>query len=118
MRYARIENNKVVEVSKNNPGIEGWVEIPAEWVNEGRDIYNFIIVDGVVTPPSADTYLVDKEWAIIREQRDLLLTNCDFRVVSDYPGDHTSYKTYRQSLRDLPDAFASPFDVVFPTPPS
>ena len=116
MKYARIDNNKVVEVSKNNPNIDGWVEIPEEWSNEGRNIYNFIMVGGVVTPPSP-TYLVDKEWAIIRENRDLLLTNSDFRVASDYPGDQTAYKTYRQALRDLPTISLDPFSVVLPTPP-
>ena len=63
---------------------------------------------------------------LLREERDARLTACDWRASSDLTLS-TAWKTYRQSLRDLP-ASASPkvdsngnldmSSVTFPTEPS
>lgn len=38
----------------------------------------------------------------LREQRNRLLTETDWRMVSDYPGSNqTRWQTYRQALRDI-----------------
>jgi len=35
----------------------------------------------------------------------------------DFPGDKEAWATYRQTLRDIPQTFASPADVIWPTAP-
>ena len=55
-------------------------------------------------------------WAGIRGERDALLKSTDWWGVSDrtMSAEETAY---RQSLRDLPQTFANPEDVVWPTKP-
>ena len=56
-------------------------------------------------------------WADIRSERDSLLAETDWWAVSDraMSADETNY---RQALRDVPQNFASPADVVWPTKPA
>ncbi|MEA1079518.1 phage tail assembly chaperone [Marinobacter qingdaonensis] len=66
-------------------------------------------------------------WEQIREQRDTKFAEADaelFRLIDDElinAQDHTASKrdvaTYRKELRDVPQTFAQPQDVVWPTPP-
>jgi len=52
----------------------------------------------------------------MRQERNQLLNDCDFRVLSDYP--HTNKEawiTYRQELRDFPALWSECMD--FPTKP-
>jgi len=51
----------------------------------------------------------------VRSKRDLLLSKSDTMALADRITDE--WRTYRQSLRDLPAAEGFP-DVAFPTPPS
>jgi len=55
-------------------------------------------------------------WAGIRGERDNLLAATDWWAVSDraMSSDETNY---RQALRDVPQTFANPEDVVWPTKP-
>ena len=63
---------------------------------------------------------------LLRAERDKLLTACDWRASSDLTLS-TSWKTYRQNLRDLPASASPKLDsdgnldmssVTFPTEPS
>ena len=63
---------------------------------------------------------------LLREERNLRLTACDWRASSDLTLS-TAWKTYRQSLRDLPASASPKLDsdgnldmssVTFPTEPS
>jgi len=56
-------------------------------------------------------------WAGIRGERDALLKSTDWWAVSDraMSAEETAY---RQALRDVPQNFASPADVVWPTKPA
>jgi hypothetical protein len=75
----------------------------AEIVEQGLTIADYV--------PPAPT------WAGIRGERDALLKSTDWWGVSDrtMSAEETAY---RQSLRDLPQTFASPADVVWPTKPA
>jgi hypothetical protein len=57
---------------------------------------------------------VKEKWSIadMRQERNMLLSDCDFRVVSDYPK-REEWLVYRQQLRDLPNNWNG----VYPTPP-
>jgi hypothetical protein len=63
---------------------------------------------------------------LLRVERDRLLTACDWRASSDLTLS-TAWKTYRQSLRDLPASSTPTLDsngnldmssITFPTEPS
>ena len=56
-------------------------------------------------------------WDIIRYKRNNLLTSSDYTQMSDWPGDKTAWAVYRQQLRELPQLYSKPENVVFPTPP-
>lgn len=61
------------------------------------------------------------QWAAIRIVRDRLLAECDWTQVMDSPfaeEESTAWKTYRQSLRDIPQTYATPADVVWPIVPA
>ena len=51
----------------------------------------------------------------MREKRNQLLTETDFRVLPDYDKDKDLWIEYRQKLRDLPSIWVK--DMEFPTPP-
>lgn len=56
-------------------------------------------------------------WERLRLQRDRLLKDSDFRMISDAPWDTTPWAEYRQALRDLPEQTKDPRTAVWPTPP-
>ena len=56
-------------------------------------------------------------WDSIRAERDALLAASDWTQVADAPVDAAAWATYRQQLRDIPQDFASPADVVWPAVP-
>ena len=59
----------------------------------------------------------DMNW--IRGERDRRLVETDWTQGEDVPdGIKTSYKSYRQELRDIPSKYTKPFEVVWPTKPS
>ena len=58
---------------------------------------------------------------IIRDMRDGLLADSDWKMLSDSPfsdSKKAEWQTYRQALRDLPISNTDPFSIVFPTEPS
>lgn len=60
---------------------------------------------------------VEWVWERLRAHRDNLLTATDFRMVTDAPWDQAPWATYRQALRDLPDATTDPRVAVWPVQP-
>lgn len=73
---------------------------------------NEIYVDGEWT------YSEEMHWQSIRNQRDILLSATDWAVLPDSP--HASNQElldYRQALRDLPETYATPDEVVWPDNP-
>jgi len=78
------------------------------------------------TLASIDTQISDSEiesyqrWKIIRAERDKLLKGSDYLILADAPVDETQkqeWATYRQALRDIPQNYDSPDEVVYPTKP-
>lgn len=58
--------------------------------------------------------------AEVRAQRDRLLTACDWTQLPDSPltsGEKADWATYRQELRDLPQIYPDPDDVIWPEQP-
>jgi hypothetical protein len=56
----------------------------------------------------------------MRQQRDLLLTACDWTQLADVKLDikqQSDWRKYRQALRDVPLQNGFPWDVTWPTQP-
>ena len=58
-----------------------------------------------------------RAWAQVRQERDRLLDASDWTQVADAPVDAQAWADYRQTLRDIPQDFATPDDVVWPEQP-
>lgn len=67
-----------------------------------------------LTPPAPDT---EAQWAVIRAERNKLLTDCDWTQLPDAPVDAAVWVTYRQELRDITTQ-TDPFAIVWPESPS
>lgn len=59
-------------------------------------------------------------WEMVRLERDSLLSVVDKQIESaiDSGADVTLLRQYRQALRDIPQTFTNPEDVVWPQKPS
>ena len=53
----------------------------------------------------------------MRQQRDRLLAECDWRSLPDAPGDRDAWIVYRQKLRDITNQDDFPFSVSLPDKP-
>ena len=78
------------------------------------------------TLASIDTQISDSEiesyrrWKKIRKERNQLLGESDYMILADAPVDETQkqeWTTYRQALRDIPQDYDSPDEVVYPDKP-
>lgn len=114
----------------------GW--LPYESVSEGREIVvstvREILEDKVVetiitrdrTPEELqeiENIEIQNKWNNIRSQRDELLKQSDIYVLVDRWNSmdldkQQEWSNYRQQLRDLPENFSNPDDVVFPDIPN
>ena len=53
----------------------------------------------------------------IRQERNTLLSDCDWTQVSDAPVNQAAWQTYRQALRDITAQEGFPYSVIWPTKP-
>lgn len=95
------------------------VSIP--FASGNRDYQEFLIVDTELEYCPREYHPTKEEkWADIWSRRNALLTACDWTQVADAPlteEQKTAWRNYRQALRDIPQAFATPEDVVWPDSP-
>lgn len=63
---------------------------------------------------------VDEEWVWerLRNRRNELLAQTDFRMIADAPWNQAPWEAYRQELRDLPSNTSDPRKTVWPEPPT
>jgi len=59
----------------------------------------------------------ERAWQAIRNKRGDLLAATDWAALPDSPANTPEMLAYRQALRDLPNAYANPDDVVWPANP-
>ena len=119
-------NNSLIDLEINH-AVHGWLpytldkdDIHAEF--DSNAFWNEVVAAGV-TAYSAPTN--SALFQALRATRDLLLTESDWTQVGDLvsSGAMTSdklaeWKTYRQSLRDLPANTSDPSSITWPTKPS
>ena len=99
MRYSNPEHTIIQDGNRH---------IPTDLNNAD---YANIIASGV----EIDDYVAPEQtWAEIRGERDALLQASDWMAMADRTMSDAQ-ATYRQALRDIPQAHADPASVVWPT---
>jgi hypothetical protein len=121
-KYAIVENGVVLNIVVATPEYaeeQGWVEAidPTEDAS-GTEIGG-LYEDGQFLPKPRD---IEAEWAQVRTQRDALLEESDVYVLPDRwaamtPEQQTAWSTYRQELRDIPETYSDPAEVIWPIKP-
>ena len=76
-----------------------------------------IVGDKDGLPQAVDPAPAVVTWDAIRAERARLLAASDWTQLADAPVDKTAWATYRQSLRDITETFATPASVVWPVKP-
>jgi hypothetical protein len=86
--------------------------VPTDPVN--RDYAEFLSSGAVAKLPSE----APVTWDTIRSQRDQLIRDTDWTMIPGATVDQAQWASYRQILRDLPQTYTNPEDVVWPVQPS
>ena len=111
MRFAIIENDKVVNVAvSDEPLAPNWIASDTAAIG---DLYE----DGQFVPPPPN---YDAQWAIVRAERNAKLAASDWTQLPDAPltaEQKAQWATYRQELRDV-TAQPDPFNIVWPVAPT
>jgi len=98
----------------------------AEWTLDGDDYSGLTWYSDSEMPSQADLDAAwpavrdDLAWGQVRAERDRLLAASDWTQVADAPltaDEREAWADYRQALRDVPQDFDSPDDVVWPETP-
>jgi hypothetical protein len=92
------------------------------WPTIDHDTQKFEKTDGSIVDGKWRNFEVqeksnDEKWDELRGKRNLLLTNSDFTQLDDSPRDKSKWKSYREALRDLPENYPNPDDIIWPTEP-
>ncbi|HIF9513856.1 TPA: tail fiber assembly protein [Photobacterium damselae] len=61
------------------------------------------------------------KWRYIRQYRDDLISNTDWTQMPDAPlsvEKKTEFTAYRQALRDIPQTYDNPDDIIWPAKPT
>ena len=129
---ARFKNGKHTGVSQTDKTLtemqaiktgEDCVEITQSQYDQIKDGWAASESGGVVTVTEPAEWLENKTneaWRKIRKERNQLLKDSDYIMVSDAPitaEKKEEWTTYRQSLRDIPQTFSNPDDVTYPDKP-
>lgn len=108
MKYAIIENGKVVNIAVSDAPLESnWVA--SETANIGDEYAN-----GAFTTPPPDLVAASN---FARTLRNALLAECDWTQVDDAPVDKAVWAAYRQELRDITAQSGFPLNINWPIKP-
>ena len=95
-----------------------------DWILKKEDDYSTLEWNEETPKPTEQELLdavpqleVDLKWEEIRRKRNKLLEESDYTQLDDSPRNKVAWRTYRQSLRDLPNSEGNPNDIVFPEKP-
>jgi hypothetical protein len=63
------------------------------------------------------TYIAQQKWNQIRSTRNSFLSQSDWTQLADSKEKKEAWAIYRQELRDIPQTFSTPEDVIWPLKP-
>ena len=134
MTWARIDNNKAVEIVAHDPAtlfhplVAILFEPVPDWVQVGAERFDDVWVNPPKAEPFTDAQLAEiaereraqqreitAHWA--RRQRNERLKACDWTQIDDCTVDKAAWKVYRQALRDVPQQADFPDNIAWPAPP-
>lgn len=112
MRYAIIENGKVINIALATPEFateQGWIECPEGvgigWMFNGQELLE----------PIRD---FEAEWKMVRQKRNQLLSESDWTQGADIPQPiKDKWNPYRQALREIPQLYIDPKEIIWPNKP-
>ena len=116
--YATKRDSEIVDVEAHT--------IPAHKDEDGNDVAEedvattYVQTHFIGDDSAKDARLLSEEWKLIRQERDRLLAETDWMVLSDTGTISTTWKNYRKSLRDLPSDQSSKTtyaDITWPSKP-
>lgn len=118
-------NNQVLGYSNNNNGVNIYTDLPIPSFTDTQILKfannQFIVEDSTELLAQKQ----EEPLRLLRQQRNQLLAQTDWRMVSDYPGSNqTEWQTYRQALRDITtqspslDSNGNLTGITWPTPPN
>jgi hypothetical protein len=108
-----VHKKQIVTPPYHDPATQVCEEGPALLI-DGVWTQNYIVSD---LDADASAAKVGAQWAVIRAERNKLLTDCDWTQLPDVSVDAAAWATYRQALRDVTGQ-ANPFAIVWPEGPS
>jgi hypothetical protein len=118
MRYAIIKDGVVENIVEATPEVaseNGWVQCPEHDDEQNAISPRFLFSNNKFTKPPRN---IEAEWNAVRAQRNALLSQSDWTQASDVPqATKDKWAVYRQALRNIPQTFSDPKDVVWPTKP-
>lgn len=89
-------------------------------VHNGKQYLNFSI-EQLVASGVPDSVIQESLWKPVRQQRNQLLSACDWTQMPDSPlsdAEKAAWADYRQQLRDLTENNDNPDAVVWPSEPT
>jgi hypothetical protein len=107
-----LPNGSIAFIRTNSDGTESG--IPLDPNNTDYQEYLAWLAEGN-TPLPPDQ---PDPWETIRQKRDQLIRDSDWTMIPGATVDQAQWSAYRQILRDLPQTYSNPEDVVWPTTPS
>ncbi len=104
------------------PGDDGWLKVTDSDLPAGADGWHQVVWDdslpGLRVKTAAE---LGPTWEQLRAERTLRLRACDWTQLPDVPlttEQRDAWQVYRQALRDIPETFATPVEVVWPVAPA
>ena len=94
--------------------LNGVIDVPNAPANSEYQLIQEWIAEGNTPEPIP----VEQGWLAIRAKRDSLIRESDWTMTPGATVDQAQWTAYRQVLRDLPQTYENPEDVVWPTVPS
>jgi len=125
-KYAIIENEKVTNIVEWNGDTNIWTPpsgTTTALVGDSSVGIGMTYKDGSFQIPAVvhEPPTESAKWALLRKERNRLLTETDWvstKSIDTGVGISTDWKTYRQTLRDLPANTSDPDEPTWPTEPS
>jgi hypothetical protein len=124
----QLDNDNCMVVTAITGSKTGMADITGEVgsiANNTQDLTGCTVVQTTVLRDQTDdeiSSITSQQWNDIRAQRNMLIQQCDWYTFSDCwaqltSDQQTSWATYRQALRDIPQNNTDPTNISWPTIP-